>query len=334
MAKHQLIESLKKSLAELAAFKDKELISRSDWGAINFKDIQTDVEMVCNLVSALQSLPVEYLPENALSQIVETNKQILPQFQGIDAFSLTSNGDPNSRRSNLITHFHTASDNFYSRVGLWIPFLAYQKGDIAENIKRLTSAIDEAEVKADASLSAIAAKEKEAEDIITRAREASADAGVAVFTQDFQNESDLNSAIAKKWLWATIVFAGLTLVVAILLYFFEDLGDINKTQLISKLASKVIGISVLFTATMWCGKIYKSLRHLSIVNKHRAIGLRTFRAFSSAASDTRTKDAVLMETTHSIFANSATGLVTETATDSDANIIQIAGKVMDHTSNE
>ena len=72
------------------------------------------------------------------------------------------------------------------------------------------------------------------------------------------------------------------------------------------------------------------IHNLSILNRHRALGIRTFRAFSAAASDARTKDAVLMETTHSIFSNSATGLINDPANDAEPNIIQIAGKVMDN----
>ncbi len=90
-------------------------------------------------------------------------------------------------------------------------------------------------------------------------------------------------------------------------------------------------LSLCVTAAMWCGRIYKSLRHLSIINRHRALGLKTFQAFSAASADACTKDAVLREVTHSIFAISYTGLIRESAErDPDSNIIQIAGKVMEH----
>ena len=39
-----------------------------------------------------------------------------------------------------------------------------------------------------------------------------------------------------------------------------------------------------------------------------------------------------METTRSIFANGNTGLIHETNADSDSNVIQIAGKMMDAAS--
>lgn len=56
-----------------------------------------------------------------------------------------------------------------------------------------------------------------------------------------------------------------------------------------------------FTATIWCGRLYKALRHQSAINKHRANALRTFQTFTMAASDDETHNAVLMETTKSIF---------------------------------
>jgi hypothetical protein len=71
------------------------------------------------------------------------------------------------------------------------------------------------------------------------------------------------------------------------------------------------------------------------VNRHRALGLKTFQAFSAATSDNHTKDAVLMETTHSIFANTNTGLLNEpSSADSESNIIQIAGRVMEQSSSK
>ena len=82
---------------------------------------------------------------------------------------------------------------------------------------------------------------------------------------------------------------------------------------------------VLFTATLWCGKTFKALKHLSTVNRHRALSLQTFQAFSHAASDDPTKDAVLMEATRAIFGSTPTGyLDAKGGSESDLKIIEIA----------
>ena len=49
--------------------------------------------------------------------------------------------------------------------------------------------------------------------------------------------------------------------------------------------------------------------HQSTTNKHRALSLQTFQAFSSAAADVQTKEAVLLETTKAIFSLSPSGYI-------------------------
>ncbi len=330
MVNKEIMSQLKGLINSVAAYKDKELSRRGDWGSINFDEVSSDLKTVISLAAALGDMPIQYLSDSTARGIINVINELVPRLDALNKFSITE-GDPNSRRANLISQIHQSCDQFYSQVGMWIPFLAYQKGDVSENIKRLTNTITETENKAAEGLARIAKKEKDVDEIVTRTREASAEAGVAVFTEDFQAESDRSSSAATKWLWTTGLLAVATILVPVFAYFCEDYSGVEKMQLISKLASKIVVISVLFTATMWCGRIYKSLRHLSILNRHRAIGIKTFRAFSAAAADERTKDAVLLETTHSIFSNSPTGLIHDSNSDQEPNIIQIAGKVMENT---
>jgi len=174
----------------------------------------------------------------------------------------------------------------------------------------------------------IETKKKEIDDIIMKAREASAGAGAAVFTQDFDKEASKLSKNANKWLIATAVLGSITLVIAALTWFWTQTG-LDTGQIWQKVASKFIVLSILLTATLWCGKIYKALMHQSAINRHRALSLQTFQAFSSAASDVQTKDAVLLETTHSIFSQGVTGYVDSASAvaDSDARVIEIVKSI-------
>jgi len=113
----------------------------------------------------------------------------------------------------------------------------------------------------------------------------------------------------------------------VLTWFWSPTG-LDTGQIWQKVASKFIILSILLTASLWCGKIYKALMHQSAVNKHRALSLQTFQAFSAAASDTQTKDAVLIETTPSIFSQCVTGYVdAASAADSDARVIEIVKSI-------
>jgi hypothetical protein len=327
-------KNLQDALENVVSYQKKQLSHRDAWGSINFEEVNSELQTVLNLSATLQKMPIHFLPDATVNEILTAVKNLLPKLDAIDKFSLEDGGELNQRRARIISDLHQSCDFFYQKVGIWIPFLAYQNGNVEENIKHLQDAIETAERKAGEYLDSIRQKEEEVKEIVTRTREASADAGVAVFTEDFRNEAEASQSSAKKWLIATVVFAILTLIIPVWAYFYEDYTGLERIQLLSKLASKIVVISVLLTATLWCGRLYKSMRHLAIINRHRSIGLKTFRAFSAAASDETTKNAVLMETTRSIFSNGATGLIHEASADSDPNVIQIAGKVMETASSK
>ena len=73
--------------------------------------------------------------------------------------------------------------------------------------------------------------------------------------------------------------------------------------------SKAAVIAVLFTGTVWCGRIYRALIHQAAVNRHRALSLKTFQAFVRATDDPVVRDAVLMAATRTVFGSVPTGLV-------------------------
>jgi hypothetical protein len=86
---------------------------------------------------------------------------------------------------------------------------------------------------------------------------------------------------------------------------------------------------LMLSGTAWCGKIYKALMHQSAIHKLRALDLQTFQAFSHAAADDQTKDAVLLQSTRSIFADAGTGFVdTHSSQDSDLKILEIIKSVL------
>ena len=333
MSENDRINKLKKSISQILSYKESSLVSRPAWGEISFAELEFDIKTVLSFADSLQGMPLEYLPDNAVDTIIEVFDNILPKFESIDKFSIVNGGDPTYRRNQIISDFHSQANSIYSQVAIWLPYLAYQKGDVSENIKKLSNAIDIAQIKMEEGVAEIEKKQKQADQILVKARDAAANAGAAVFTQDFQKEAESNKKNSWVWLVITAILGFSALVIAIEAYLDDYAKYTNAISLWPKLASKMLVLSILFTASMWCGRIYKSMRHLSIVNRHRALGLKTFQAFSAAASDDHTKDAVLMETTHSIFANTNTGLVNEASTaDSESNIIQIAGRVMEQSS--
>lgn len=321
----KLIDALKK----VAAYsKRDDLIRRSGWGELNFDQAADDVASVIRMAQDIIEMPVDLLPDTVIDQGTQATTALLPQLQNLANFSIMQGGDPTQRKNSLITQLHSATDFFEKSVGLWIPYLAYHRGDAEENIKKLGALIKDVEDKGAEHIKELEQKKQDAADLIERIKSTSAEAGVAVYTQDFLKESKENDACAQNWLNATIVFAGIT-IVALIGFYFWKINETDWVHMLPMLGCRVLTISLLFTATIWSGRMYKAMRNQAIQNRHRALGLKTFRAFVDATLDAQTKDAVLRETTHAIFNTMPTGLIGESGQgDVDPSIVQVAGGML------
>ncbi len=331
MARDPEVKQLQSNIDSVLAYKKDELIVRQKWGEITFEEAERDFDRIFDLLNHLKILPLEFLTDQAVSGIVNEITPVKQVFDKVDKFAL-STPNPVEAKNQLVTQIHSRADSLYTVTSQWIPFLAYQKGDVAENIDRLTKAVTDANTIIDDAKISIISKGKEIDDLIVKAREASVKAGVGVFTEDFQRESEKIALRAKAWLRSTYLIAGLTLLVAIFMWYFTEAG-LDQNQMWQKMTTKLAILVLLLTGTGWCAKIYKALLHQATVNRHRALSLQTFQAFSSAASDAATKDAVLFQTTKSIFSDSGTGFVegSHSSPDSDFKILEVVKSILPKT---
>jgi hypothetical protein len=323
MASENILKPLRESLEKAAILLDKELNSRSSWGELNFSDAADDVGRTKHIISNLKLMPLEALTDTNVSQLTSAIDGATVHLTKVDQFKIVDNAV--SQRASLVQQIHAATDNLTSIAGPLIPFLAYQRGDVAANIQKLSSSVIQAQeiigsAKKSAELELVEIKKVSAE-----ARAAAAKAGAAHFTTDFEEEVKTNRKSAGRWLIATGVFAGLTILIALFsLMVALNNPNLTTSQLLQILVAKVIVLSVLFTATIWCGRLYKASLHQAATNRHRALSLMTFTAFSAAASDEQTRNAVLLETTRAIFGSSSTGYLDDKGTDeSGLKIIEI-----------
>jgi hypothetical protein len=325
MATEQATQALRTSITEALAFREKSLESRAQWGSISFEKASSDFKRIFEILAHLSILPLEYLPDTAISQIQSSITSTSEVFIRIDQFNIEQQQTPTGVRDSLVSEIHAQADQLYHHASSWVSFLAYQKGDVAKNIETLTGSLTRAQGLVDEAKEKIDARQGEIETIITQAREASAAAGAAVFTQDFKNEASTLNTRATGWLKLTGALALLTLVIAAVMWFAPANGS-DMATVVQRFGGRLAVLVVLFTATLWCGKTFNALMHLSTVNRHRALSLQTFQAFSHAASDDATKNAVLMETTRAIFGSVPTGFLDGKASggDNDLRIVEVA----------
>lgn len=326
---NEQLKKFKNTLAAIVKMSDgKDLIRRAGWGEINFSVVEAEVTSCIQMVKELLNLPLELLPDNVQTGGAQASDTFFQNLRAIDAFSLKQGGDPNQRCQQLCTQVHSAVNQFRQVIGQWIPYLVYQRGDVEENIRKLNAVIQDAQNISAHHVSELETERKEVQRIVESIQTAAAEAGVAVYTQDFQKESEADDKTARHWLVGAGVMAAFTMGFLVWFYCWKIEAD-SLVHMLPQLGCRVLAITLLFAVTFWCGRMYKTMRNQAIQNRHRALGLKTFRAFADAASNAETKDAVLRETTHAIFSATPTGLVNEgAASDVDPSIVQIAGGML------
>jgi len=114
----------------------------------------------------------------------------------------------------------------------------------------------------------------------------------------------------------------------VFIFLFPDSKATN-AEIVQFSIAKIVVLSALFYGLSICNRNYKAHRHNSTLNKHRQNALSTFETFAKAAgADNQTKNAVLIEATHTIFSNQQTGyLSSEKDNDSSNKIVEIIKNV-------
>lgn len=338
MATESVIDELTNQLKTLTAYQDEELIRRpNEWGTINFESAEKDIRLVLDIAQDLTDLPLDYLTDNAAQQISGAIPQVTDHLRSINKFTLE--GDPTGNRDRLSQGFHNVAENLHAIASPHIPYLAYRRGDIGDNIAKLNKAVESTETVLEQTESWTTEKKNKVDDIVQAAQDAAAAAGVATFTQEFDGEASTLTSQSQRWLKATASLAAATIVAAILFYFWPSVPtESDAWETLRNIVSKAAIIAVLFTGTVWCGRIYRALVHQATVNRHRALSLKTFQAFVKSTDDPFVRDAVLMAATKTVFGIVPTGLVEQpTGEDGGVNFVEFgksSGQIGGATSEE
>jgi hypothetical protein len=77
--------------------------------------------------------------------------------------------------------------------------------------------------------------------------------------------------------------------------------------LISTVFPRLITVTLLSTALIFCIRNFSAMMHNLIVNRHRQTALTTFKTFVNSTDDLGTRNAVLVQSTQAIFAPQPSG---------------------------
>ena len=276
MASQDIVQQLEEQLETINQYKNVALIRRPNWGEITFEKAEQDIELALSIAADLSSIPLSYLTNQAAREITRHIPNVLTWLTQIDTFNLQ--GAASQNRDRIATSLQIAVTGLHTAASPWIPYLAYRRGDSSENIRQIEEAVTNARALVGDAESYAAAKRTEIDEIVEAAREASASAGVATFTSEFDEEAKALAGSSSGWLWAVVALAAATVAWAVLSFYWPSIPeDANSWITLRHVVAKVSVIAVLFTATVWCGRIYRALRHQRSINRHRALSLKTFR---------------------------------------------------------
>ena len=299
MATEALVKQLRDISKDCTQTPINKLISNLNRGDMNFGSTRIDLERAFNIFKELLILPIDILPDRAIETIINHAEPLKNKITEIRSFDSIFGIYAVSPRDRIANTLKENVDDFYAISHPWISYLVYKKDGFQNKVDELTNAITNAKDE-------IATKKEEVDEIVIAIREASASVVVSRFSANFSDEAESLRKSARWWLITTVVFGGVTLS-ASMAFFFHALVPENIYAAVQMVTTKLIILGLLFSVTLWCGRIYKALMHQVTVNKHRANSIKTFQAFTKAASNDAVRDAVLMETTKAIFGQSSTG---------------------------
>lgn len=320
----QLVEQVKIKLQQCLTIPIDQLIREPQLGQqLSFKDAEELFVKIIDLFKRVDGIELLDVPYNIVNGFNSQLDHAISVLDQIRSFNPATN-NPIEQRSRLITKLENQYESYYSAA---IPILTsglLKSNDLSLERVKLNAALTELELEKERTKSESEKYLSEIKDILENARQAAVEVGVAQHNMIFRDEANEHKKLYKNWLgWTIVVLFAITLV-GIGLLFIEP-SEEGTHFLIHFTITKIVILTVMFYALAICTRNYKAHKHNSILNKHRQNALNTFETFSKAAgTDTQTKNAVLLEATHTIFSNQQTGYLNHDGeSDSPNRIIEI-----------
>jgi len=303
------------TLRQLEALQPEKL-RRLDLAAdLNFDRGTPYFEETWRLFRDLAQTPLDRASFSLLQRLSGVAQQSLGFLQQINAFNPTAYGqNARPQRDALLQQVRDYYDNAFEQVMQARAMLTNTSTDFAQvatDAQRVLARIDSLFSTKQEELNA---KVAEATEALGAVRQLAAEAGVSQHALYFREEANEHRRAATRWLLATGGVALVTLGFGAWSYAYhlQAAPILPAGALVQLTIAKLIVFSVLVTALVWTGQVYRAHRHNYVVNKHRQNALSTFRAFAQAALDAQTKNVVLVQAMQSVFAPQETGFTGRT----------------------
>jgi hypothetical protein len=332
-----MVENARTRINEVLAIAPEGLTREADLGSsLSFSAISQDIKLLRDFLASVTDSVLGDQSDGYLRDFSNSCGQVLQAMHRIRDFKVANLANPQNERDQRQQEFQNQSAHLVSNFRpLYLESLL-KRTDPTQISSVISSAIA-------ASLAPYMPKLAELErlggelqeqkglaaETIEKLQAAAASTGVARYRGIFDEESKTHDKNAGPWLRATVAVALITAAIAVGLSAIglapEWLGitPVNALQLS---LTKVILVGLGISAAVWCGSNYRALRHLSVVDKHRANALATYEIFAAATSDPQERGLILTQSAQAIFGHVATGYLGKDAghVESQPQILQIA----------
>lgn len=294
---------------------------------LSFGQARPPLQSIKDFVGQLRLLDGAGAPSRMIGRGTNACQEILNAVQQMRSLNAIALGGNPGLRGSLVQQLTSGYDNL---VEATLPLLLY--GNLH------SSGINDAQARTYALLAEVEKQRDEVVSIVNETKELLA--GQKKFTEEiaiggygtlFAKEARAHATAATVWLTVTGILAGLTAwaawanyraSVALLDGFVRmpnsQVPNFPTALTVQFTIAKVILFTIGLSAAYWSARVYRSHRHNSIVNKHRANALTSFQEFVVNAKDPEVKNAVLLQTTSCIYAPQPTGFSSGSDTDGES----------------
>ncbi len=267
-------------------------------------------------IMSLSSL--SYFTSGDLINIIENTQATISLLRQIKKPKFQIDSNKIDQAENIVGKIESLLTSITSKLDPCITDLMYEiiiKPDLLPAFVKFNESRNESEklnYNVNSVLKLLGEKIEDIKKLELRAEEATSIIGTSALAVVFTDQSKKSIWESRGWLLVTTALAGYA-------YYYADCllkNDNSYPDMISMLPDislRVFILGILITATFWCGRNFRALRHQSAVNQERSAMIRTFRAFAESAEDQKIKDIVLTEAMRSVFTPSPPGFVDQSS---------------------
>lgn len=304
---NEAIAIIKSEFEELQKIDYDKMLGRERQGEFSFIALLPLIEQVYGFLELLIERGLEQLPKHYLDGIRETIREIKNHLGNFASYKAT---DPSAAtiRTTRANQFTSAHEGWVSKLAGPLLYTAAITDFGQLMIVRLhegLASVDDREQRFDARVSAI---ETQAEQALQTIRDQAAQLAVDQTQTQFASVATGHEAASLLWLKTSAVAFGVAFSVTTLAWVLAYFVTPETPQAaISVAASKLVAISMLVYAVVWCGKNYRAHKHNQVLNEHRRNALATFWAFVEGTDSDEVRDAILLQAAQAAFTPRPTG---------------------------